>query len=203
MAAAEQIMKGKAFIRREMERQLPKQQSDALWEKAEKRLAVILDQYAGIPKGEHMHTDRYIFPAAAIYLTAKEALGQEQAYSIIENAAVVSTRAMGERLAKMMRIPGFCRLFLWLWDPISREMFGPDRGFRNVFYPREKDGYRMDITSCPYDRYFSELGCPELTRIFCDNDERTYGNLPGLKFSRSTTLGKGGKRCDFYLKKTK
>ena len=40
MAAAEQIMKGKAFIRREMERQLPKQQSDALWEKAEKRLAL-------------------------------------------------------------------------------------------------------------------------------------------------------------------
>jgi hypothetical protein len=47
----------------------------------------------------------------------------------------------------------------------------------------------------------TELGCPELTKIFCENDERVYGNLPGLKFERTGTLGKGAKRCDFYLRK--
>ena len=93
------------------------------------------------------------------------------------------------------------QLLYRLWDPISRKMFGESCGFQNVFYPREKGAYRMDVVACPYNRYFTELGCPELTKIFCENDERTYGNLPGLQFIRTSTLGKGGERCDFYLKK--
>ena len=125
------------------------------------------------------------------------------AYSIIENSAIANTSAMGEKLAKMMKIPGMSSFFLSLWDPISRKMFGESCGFQNVFYPREKGAYRMDIVACPYNRYFTELGCPELTKIFCENDERTYGNLPGLQFIRTSTLGKGGERCDFYLKKVK
>ena len=38
-------------------------------------------------------------------------------------------------------------------------------------------------------------------RIYCENDERVYGDLPHLKFERTGTLGKGAERCDFYLKK--
>ena len=101
----------------------------------------------------------------------------------------------------MMKIPGMSSFFISLWDPISKKMFGEACGFQNVFYPREKGAYRMDVVACPYNRYFTELGCPELTKIFCENDERTYGNLPGLQFIRTSTLGKGGERCDFYLKK--
>ena len=59
----------------------------------------------------------------------------------------------------------------------------------------------MDVTACPYFHYFTELGCPELTKIFCENDELIYGNLPGIKFTRIGTLGKGAKRCDFYIRK--
>ena len=184
-----------------MDRQLTKKQSDYLWKKSTGRLADILDQYASLPKGVHTHTDSFIFPAAAIYLTAKEHIPADKAYSIIENSAIANTSAMGEKLAKMMKIPGMSSFFISLWDPISRKMFGESCGFQNVFYPKEKGAYRMDIVACPYYRYFTELGCPELTKIFCENDERTYGNLPGLQFIRTSTLGKGGKRCDFYLKK--
>lgn len=201
MTKARKIMKKKAFIREEMEKQLTEKQSEYLWRKATKRLNDILKEYEALPKGVRTHTDQFIFPAAAIYLTAKEHIPAKKAYSIIENAAVTSTTAMGEKLAKLMKIPGMCRLFISLWDPISRKMFGETCGFKNVFYPKEKGAYRMDIIACPYNRYFTELGCPELTKIFCDNDERTYGNLPGLQFIRTGTLGKGSKRCDFYLKK--
>ena len=182
MTKARKIMKKKAFIREEMEKQLTGKQSEYLWRKATKRLNDILKEYEALPKGVRTHTDQFIFPAAAIYLTAKEHIPAKKAYSIIENAAVTSTTAMGEKLAKLMKIPGMCRLFISLWDPISRKMFGETCGFKNVFYPKEKGAYRMDIIACPYNRYFTELGCPELTKIFCDNDERTYGNLPGLQF---------------------
>ena len=70
----------------------------------------------------------------------------------------------------------------------------------NVFYPNKKGEYRMDITQCPYNRYFAELGCPELTKIFCGNDDRVYGDLPGLEFIRTGTLGRGADKCDFYLR---
>ena len=106
-----------------------------------------------------------------------------------------------KKLAGLMKIPGMRGLFVKLWDPLTRKIFGANSGFSNVFYPKEKGAYRMDVTSCPYCRHFTELGCPELTKIFCENDERVYGNLPGLKFERTGTLGKGADRCDFYLKK--
>ena len=202
MTEAQRIMKKKLSIKAEMDRQLTEKQSEYLWEKATKKLASILEQYSSLPKGVRSHTDHYIFPSAAVYLTAKEHIPAEKAYSLIENAAITSTTAMGEKLAKMMRIPGMCGLFINLWDPVSRKKFGETCGFKNVFYPKEKGAFRMDIVSCPYNRYFTELGCPELTKIFCENDDRTYGNLPGLKFIRTGTLGKGAERCDFYLKKS-
>jgi len=100
-----------------------------------------------------------------------------------------------------MRVPGMRSLFVRVWDPLTRKIFGSSCGFKNTFYPKEKGAYRMDVTVCPYFRYFTELGCPELTKIFCENDERIYGNLPGIEFTRTGTLGKGAERCDFYIRK--
>ena len=194
-------MKKKQFIKDEMDRQLTLKRSNFIWRKATKCLDSILDQYKDLPKGVHTHTDSFIFPAAAIYLTAKKYIPAEKAYSIIENAAVANTTAAREKLVKLMKIPGMAGLFVRMWDPVSRKMFGENCGFKNVFYPKEKNAYRMDIIACPYNRYFTELGCPELTKIFCENDDRTYGNLPGLKFIRTGTLGKGAQKCDFYLKR--
>ena len=201
MKTAAQIMKSKRFIKAEMDTRMLKAESDALWKKAEHRLGEIMAQYAEISKGEHSHTDNYIFPAAAIYLTLKEALDEKMAYAVIEDAAIRSTTVAGRKIAGMMRLPGMKSLFISVWGPLTKKMFGPDSGFKNVFYPKKKGEYRMDIVACPYNRYFTELDCPELTKIFCENDNRTYGNLPGLEFRRSGTLGTGADRCDFYVRK--
>ena len=112
-------------------------------------------------------------------------------YKVISEYSWAKSREMGARLRKSAKIPGFKRLFVKMWGPISKKMFGPDAGFGNVFYPKEKGAYRMDITKCPYNSYFTELGTPELTKIFCINDECTYGDIPGLEFIRHTTLGTG------------
>ncbi len=184
-----------------MDRQYPKVQSDELWEQATKKLDEILDKYADLPKGVHTHTDVYIFPAAALYLTAREVIGADRAYKLIEDAAIRNSSAAGKKLAKLMRIPGMASLFVKIWDPMTKRMFGAGNGFTNRFYPKKKGEYRIDILSCPYCMYFTELGCQELTKIFCDNDERISRNLPGLVFRRTGTLGKGADCCDFYLKR--
>ena len=198
---AEQIMKKKAVIRSEIERKMPKAQADALWRQATEKLAAILARYADLPEGLRPHTDARIFPSAAIYLTAKERLGQQAAYAVIEDAAVKLTGRYAKKLAGLMRVPGMRGLFIRIWDPLTRRAFGPNNGFKNGFYPKEKGAFRMDILACPYFRYFTELGCPELTRVFCENDDRMYGNLPGIAFERTGTLGKGAERCDFCIRK--
>lgn len=125
-----------------------------------------------------------------------------ESFRVIEDAAVRGCAEIEKKLIRLMRLPGMKGLFLRAWDPMTRKLFGAGNGFSNVFYPRRKGEYRMDVTSCPYCRYLTELGCPELTKIFCENDERIYGRLPGLKFERTGTLGKGAERCDFRLVKT-
>ena len=194
-------MKKKNAIKAEIDKTLPKAQSDALWREATAKLDGLLTQYSSLPKGVHMHTDSRNLPSAAIYLTIKEVVGPEKAYRIIEAAAVQLCAGIEKKLQTLMRLPGMQNLFLKVWDPMTKKLFGPGNGFKNVFYPKKKGEYRMDVTSCPYCRYFSELGCPELTKIFCENDERIYGNLPGLRFERKGTLGKGSERCDFCLRK--
>ena len=201
MNEAEKIMRKKAVIKDELDKALPGAQSDALWREATVKLDGFLARYSSLPKGVHMHTDSRILPSAAIYLTVKDAIGPERAYRIIEDAAVRGCAEIEKKLVKLMKLPGMPGLFIKAWDPLTKKMFAAGNGFQNVFYPKKKGEYRMDVTACPYCRTFAELGCPELTRIFCENDERIYGRLPGLQFVRTGTLGKGADRCDFWLRR--
>ena len=201
MTTAEKTLQKKAVYRAEMSKIMSGEQSNDLWQKAAIKLDSIINQYGPLPKGLRVHTER-IFPAAAIYLTAKDIVGEEKAYHIIEDAAVRGCEEIAKKLRKLLIVPGTRSLFVAAWHPMTKKLFGASSGFQNRFYPKKKGEYRMDIISCPYNRYFTELGCPELTKIFCENDERTYGNLPGLKFERTGTLGKGAGCCDFYIRKT-
>ncbi len=201
MNDAEKILKKKANIKAELDKALPKAQSGALWREAAAKLDGFLARYSALPKGVHIHTDSRILPSAAIYLTVKDAIGPEKAYQIIEDAAIQGCAEIEKKLQRLMKLPGMQSLFIKAWDPLTKKIFSSGNGFQNVFYAKKKGEYRMDVTSCPYCRTFAELGCPELTRIFCENDERIYGRLPGLKFERTGTLGKGAERCDFCIKK--
>ena len=200
MHEAKKIMERKTLFKAEMDKVLPKSQSNALWSRSTEKLGEFLDRYRSLPEGVHTHTDTRIFPMAAVYLTLKDYIGQEKAYKIIEDAAISGCAGTADKLKKLLKLPGMKKVFIKAWDPMVRKLFGPDNGFSNVFYPKKAGEYRMDVTSCPYCRYLTELGCPELTKIFCANDDRIYGVLPGITFERTGTLGRGADRCDFCLK---
>ncbi len=200
MKTAKELMKKKTFIKAEMDKVMSGEESDKMWKKSGLRLQLILNKYGELPAGVQSHTDS-IFPAAAVYLTVKEKYGNDIAYRIIEDGAVNSCAKIQPKLAKIMKLPGMAGLFVKMWDPMTKKKFGSSCGFKNRFYPKKKGEYKMDIIACPYFNYLSELGCPELTKIYCDNDERVYGNLPGLKFERAGTIGKGADHCDFFVRK--
>ena len=150
---AAQIMKSKRFIKAEMDMRMEKTESDALWKRAEHRLGEILAQYGGISKGEHSHTDNYIFPAAAIYLTLKETMEQKEAYDVIERSAIGMTTNAGKKLAGMMKLPGMKSLFIKIWDPMTKKKFGTDCGFGNVFYPKKKNDCARKLLKRAKSRY--------------------------------------------------
>ena len=192
----------KAGIKENLVAEVGRQEAEAIWKRAKEILKDIEDRYANLPKGHRMHAG-FIFPAAAVQLAIREMKGDpDLGYKVISEYSWAEARAMGTKLRRTAKIPGFKSLFVKMWDPISKKMFGPDAGFKNVFYPKKKGEYRMDIVQCPYNSLFTELGTPELTKIFCINDEYTYGDIPGLDFIRHTTLGTSGDKCDFYVRVT-
>lgn len=199
---AEKTLEKMKWVKDELDASFPKEQSDRIWKAAKDRLEGYFTEYADIPKGERMHTDSRIFPFAAMYLSIKESAGEEIAFDILERFCIHRCEGLNKMLSGLMRIPGMAGLFISIWDPMTKKMFGSASGFTNRFYNSPKGEYRMDVTSCPYNRYLTLLGCREITKLFCENDDRMYGNLPGVEFIRTKTIGKGGDCCDFYMRKS-
>ena len=191
-------MKGKKAFMVEITKRLSSSESEKIWRDAHKRLYKMYAEHQDLPKGVAMHTDSFIFPAAAIYLAMK-AVDPNMAYDVMKKTMAEKSTKTGQSIAKWCRIPGFRKFFLGMWDSVSHKMFGETAGFKNVFYPEEKGCFRMDIIQCPYNKYLTEQGCPELNVLFCENDVHAYGNLPGLKFSRTKTIGAGDDLCDFKM----
>ena len=66
------VLKSKESFKAEMAKRFSSSDIEKIWADAEKRL---FDMYVGhtdLPKGVSAHTDNFIFPAAAIYLSMKE-----------------------------------------------------------------------------------------------------------------------------------
>lgn len=202
MRNIKKTMESKKSIKEVIDERLSEADAKRVWDRAYINLERIYSAYRDVPKKVAVHTDRFIFPAVAIYQALKK-YAPDKAYDIIKDSMRRISENRGRSLAKMTSIAGFRKFFLGMWGPVSRKMFGEESGFKNVFYPCEKGQFRMDITQCPYHKYLTELGCPEINTLFCDNDVYTYGNLPGLKFTRTKTIGAGDECCDFKMELVK
>lgn len=195
-------MKSKKVFRDEITARLSSTECKKIWHNAHRRLYRMYADHQNLSKGVAMHTDGFIFPAASIYLAMKE-VDPDMAYDVMKKIMAEKSTKTRQKIAKCCKIPGFRKFFLKMWDSLSHKMFGETAGFRNVFYPKEKGCFRMDIIECPYNKYLTEQGCPELNILFCENDVHSYGNLPGLKFSRTKTIGAGDELCDFKMELVK
>ena len=191
-------MKSKEAFKAEMKKCFSSSDIEKIWADAEHRLYEMYASHTDLPKGVSAHTDNFIFPAAAIYLAMKE-IDADAAFGIMKKLMAEKSTKTGQMIAKCCKIPGFKKFFLNMWDSMSHKMFGETAGFKNVFYPKEKSSFRMDIIQCPYHTYLKEAGCLELNILFCENDVHSYGNLPGLKFTRTKTIGAGDELCDFKM----
>ncbi len=198
MKKAAKILKQKTIFKTEISNNFSAEDTETIWHDAHVRLQKMYASHADLSAGIKKHTDGFIFPAAAIYLAIKEKDG-EKAFAIMQKVMKEKALQAGKGFSRFVKMPFGKQLFLKIWDTISHKMFGESAGFRNVFYTKQKGEFRMDILQCPYNTYLNEVGCPELTRLFCESDVYSYGNLPGMDFVRTQTIGSGGSLCDFKL----
>ena len=187
-------------MKKELVRRYGKETTDRIWHRAGKNLESLCCQYDHLPKAVKTHTHGNMFRNAALYLAIKEEY-PDDAMAVLEQGA----KAEGLRVAKMItalcRIPGMKALVLPILSKVQKSMFGEAAGFQCTTHSTPKNEVRFDITQCPYCKYLTEIGCPELVHISCDIDEHIYGNLPGFSFSRTGTIGTGASHCDFCMKR--
>ena len=146
----------------------------------------------GSVKGyEKMHATA-AYNIAAIYIPLKEVLGPEETIKLLDQ--VWKPGAL-EKKAKLDKLPP--KLFIALCRRIAATMFGNKAGFEREDISKDRTEVRFNIHSCPYVRIMKELGCEEACPIVCKQDEYSYGDMKGIVFERTKTIGRGDEMCDF------
>ena len=190
---------GFAYLLSELRRKLGRQQTDVLLNDAVSLCNELCDKYKDLPKKERIHTERMIFPRAAVYLQMIRYISREEAISLLEESVRIGVEPDRKRLHAVTKLPFLRPLFFRIFHKLIGTMFNADAGFKFAELEADNRHYRVDVLQCPYAKYCALLGCRELTGTFCLSDDRVYGNMCGITFQRQGTIGRGSDRCDFYF----
>ena len=190
---------GFSCLLNELRKKIGKEQTDILVYDSVNLCNELCDKYKGLSKKEKMHTERMIFPRAAIYLQMIKYISREDAISLIEESVKTDVEPDRKRLHAATKIPFVRPLFFKIFHKMIGTMFNGDAGFRFAEIEFDSSHYRVDVLQCPYMKYCELLGCKELTETFCLSDDRVYGNMCGITFERKGTIGRGSDKCDFYF----
>lgn len=190
---------GFTYLLGELRKKLGKEQTDALVSDAINLCNELCNRYRDLPKKGKIHTERMIFPRAAIYLQMIQYISREEAISLIEESVRIGVEPDRKRLHALTKLPFLRPLFFKIFHKMVGTMFNGDAGFKFAEIESDSKRYRVDVLQCPYMKYCELLGCKELTATFCLSDDRVYGNMCGITFRRQGTIGRGSDKCDFYF----
>ena len=192
---------GFTYLLGELRKKLGKEQTDALVSDAVNLCNELCDKYRDLPQKEKIHTERMIFPRAAIYLQMIQHIPREEAISLIEESVRIGVEPDRKRLHAVTKLPFLRPLFFKIFHKMVGTMFNGDAGFKFAEIESDSKHYRVDVLQCPYMKYCELLGCKELTATFtfCLSDDRVYGDMCGITFRRQGTIGRGSEKCDFYF----
>jgi hypothetical protein len=145
------------------------------------------------------HYEESILPSLSLYQTLLEE-GNNQEEALKEMDLIIA--AMLDRSGRRRLV----QILDYLPDPFTVLRI-LNRWAMKVRYPRE--GWRFewvedsdqciayDARECFYVNILTACGAPELTAHLCAIDDLLYGDLPGISWERTKTLGRGDDRCDF------
>ena len=184
-----------AFLKKILVQYFGNEKAETIWAQAEKEYQALLPLAEAETKGRKKNLVNGIYPFAAIYrVLLGSGLTQEQAMEHMFAIMKINTlNGNRKNYEKMGKLPFFFSLF--------RKMFS--MGLKGDSWSVEwiannSREFSYNIRRCLWHEACTELGHPELCRIFCRNDELNFTDVSKhLHFERTTTLGDGGDCCDF------
>ena len=188
-----------SYLLGELRKKLGTEQTDALVNDAVMLCNELCGKYQELPQKEKLHTERMIFPRAAIYLQMIKYISQEEDIGLIEESVRIGVEPDRKRLHAATKLPFIRPLFFKIFHKMIGTMFNENAGFKFKEIEADSRHYRVDVLQCPYMKYCELLGCKELTGTFCLSDDRVYGNMCGIAFERHGMIGRGSDQCDFYF----
>ena len=190
---------GFSYLLEELRKKFGGERTDALVNDAVDLCNELCGRYKDLPEKEKIHTERMIFPRAAIYLQMIKYIPHDDAIALIEESVRTGVEPDRKRLHIATALPFVRPLFFKIFRRMIGTMFSGDAGFRFEEIEADSRHYRVDVLQCPYMKYCELLGCKELTSTFCLSDDRVYGDMCGIAFERRGTIGRVSGKCDFYL----
>ena len=160
------------------------------------------DLYAQRPRFAHrtlrMHLEDCILPGLALYRTLREDnLDQAAALAVVETLFQADQQAERRLLERLGRLPTFFPWFRAITRQIMRRDLPPE-GWETEWVEDSADCLAFTIHRCFYLDVLTAYGAPELTPLYCRNDDLLYENVsPYLRWQRTKTLGRLDDCCDF------
>lgn len=146
------------------------------------------------------HLTYQILPGLALYQILKEDAtqrGAEPATALAEaSKAIERMDVLARWLPLLQRVP-FAFWFFRSITPLTLLLF-PPAGWDIEMVEDSAQRIAFNVRRCFYVDVLTAYGAPELTASFCRLDDVAYAALPpGIRWERSTTIGRGGAACDF------
>jgi hypothetical protein len=145
------------------------------------------------------HYEEGILPGLALYQTFREA-GDDQEAALAEIdrilAALVARSGRRQLVRIMGRMPDSFAILRILNRWAMKKKYPPE-GWRFEWVEDSDQCIAYDARECFYLNVLAACGAPELTAHLCAIDDLLYGDLPGISWERTKTLGRGDDRCNF------
>jgi len=150
------------------------------------------------------HLESNILPDLALYQTLREENDdQEAALAEMDRFATAQVEDLdpGKLMQALGRLPGLFAILRTANRLLLKSGFPPE-GWRIEWLEDSDHCVAYDIHECFYLNVLTAYGAPELTAHFCQGDDLLYGNIPGISWERTKTLGRGDDRCNFRFCRT-
>ena len=139
----------------------------------------------------------------AFYQTLrKRGISLEKALEYVRRETRRAAESKRERMRNLAGFPFAYRLYRMTVKRYMKKFF-PEEGWRTEWVQRNGQEIHFNLHRCIYWDLTNAHGCPELCRVYCENDDIVFsGLLPKIRFERSGTLGGGAQYCDFHFLNT-
>lgn len=153
-------------------------------------------QYSGVNDALKKHL-KYMIPYIAVYKVLFEDDRNDALELVAEQAKMNAIEKRKDNEAYSSRFPG---LFIKKCRKLPKSFYTEKAGFEVVELESPSDECSFVIKKCPYNVICTENGCPELVKVFSDNDLFLYANLPNISFKRDGSLEAEEGECEYRFK---